>query len=326
MTARERFLRTMRFEQADRVPFWEEGLRQDVLDRWGAQEGWGEADHYERFGLDRRETFQPNLQPIPKVRRRVRTLRALERLATRYNPASRGRLPGLWRRRARAWAARDYPLGIQPYRGLFLSMCVGDWRTLTDALYLVADEPAAVARLMDRVADLAIGLIDRALAHVQFDYLHLSEPIASNAAPVIGPDTYRRLVLPACRRIVEHARSRGIDLVLMWSQGNVNALIPLWVDVGINALWCSDTVAGGVDYLRLRRTYGRSLALLGGLDVEVLTRDKAAIEREILTKVPPLLAEGGYIPAVDGRVREYVPFENYAYYRRLLNQVAGGPP
>ena len=37
--------------------------------------------------------------------------------------------------------------------------------------------------------------------------------------------------------------------------------------------------------------------------------------------VPPLLGDGGYIPLADGRVRKDMPFENYAYYRRLLKQV-----
>ena len=324
MTGRERFVRTMRFEQVDRAPFWEEGLREDVLSRWGEQEGWKEVDHFEVFGLDRRETFQPDLQPIPKLRSRVRTTRALEHLGARYSPTSRRRFPRDWKQRVKAWATRDYPLGLQPCRGLLLSVLVGDWRSLEDVLYLIADEPRAVGRLMDQVADLAMGRIDRALEEVEVDYVHLSEPIASNVAPVIGPETYRRIALPACRRIVEHANSRGIDLVMVWSQGNVKPLIPLWLDIGVNVLWCSDTVAAGVDYLQLRRAYGRSLALLGGLDVHVLTRDRAAIEAEILAKVPPLLKDGGYIPAVDGRVREYVPFENYAYYRRLLNRVAGG--
>ena len=216
-------------------------------------------------------------------------------------------------------------MGLQPYHGLFISGLVGEWRTLEDLLILVADEPAAVARLMERLADLAVGLIDRTRADVEFDYLHLSEPIASNAGPVIGPETYGRLVLPALRRIVEHARARGIDLILMWSQGNLKPLIPLWVEAGVNVLWVSDTVPGAVDYMQLRRTYGRSLALIGGLDVHVLTRDEAAIEAEIMAKVPPLLAEGGYIPSVDGRVREYVPFERYAFHRRLLNEVAARP-
>jgi hypothetical protein len=41
--------------------------------------------------------------------------------------------------------------------------------------------------------------------------------------------------------------------------------------------------------------------------------------------VPPLLAQGGYIPLADGRVRKDVPFANYAYYRRLLEEMTGRP-
>lgn len=39
------------------------------------------------------------------------------------------------------------------------------------------------------------------------------------------------------------------------------------------------------------------------------------------TKVPPLLAQGGYGPLADGQVRANVPFERYVYYWRLLEEV-----
>jgi hypothetical protein len=61
--------------------------------------------------------------------------------------------------------------------------------------------------------------------------------------------------------------------------------------------------------------------LIGGIDLDVLRRDKEAIRREIEEKVPPLLADGGYIPLADDRVRKDVPFENHVFYRRLLEQV-----
>ena len=38
---------------------------------------------------------------------------------------------------------------------------------------------------------------------------------------------------------------------------------------------------------------------------------------------PGLLEGGGYVPLADGRIRADVPFENYAYYRRLLEEVIG---
>jgi uroporphyrinogen decarboxylase len=55
--------------------------------------------------------------------------------------------------------------------------------------------------------------------------------------------------------------------------------------------------------------------------LDALRKDKTAIRQEIEEKVPPLIADGGFIPLADGRVRADVPFENYVYYRRLLARV-----
>jgi hypothetical protein len=76
-----------------------------------------------------------------------------------------------------------------------------------------------------------------------------------------------------------------------------------------------------MDYGDLRREFGRDLRLIGGIDTDVLRQDKPAIQREIEEKVPPLLAEGGYIPLADGRIRADIPFENYVYYRQMLEKV-----
>ena len=76
-----------------------------------------------------------------------------------------------------------------------------------------------------------------------------------------------------------------------------------------------------MDYRDLRQKFGRELRLIGGIDLDVLRRDKKAIRREVEEKVPPLVVDGGYVPLADGRVRIDVPFENYVYYRQLLQKV-----
>ena len=58
-----------------------------------------------------------------------------------------------------------------------------------------------------------------------------------------------------------------------------------------------------------------------GIDLDALRRDREAIRREVEEKVPPLVADGGYVPLADGRIRADVPFDNYAYYRQLLQKV-----
>jgi hypothetical protein len=76
-----------------------------------------------------------------------------------------------------------------------------------------------------------------------------------------------------------------------------------------------------MDYRSIRQDFGRDLRLIGGIDLDALRKDKKTIRREIELKVPPLIKDGGYVPLADGRVREDVPFENYVYYRELLQKI-----
>ena len=47
---------------------------------------------------------------------------------------------------------------------------------------------------------------------------------------------------------------------------------------------------------------------------------RADIEREVVSKVPQLVKEGGYSPFVDHAVPPDVPFEDFRYYVQLLHQ------
>jgi hypothetical protein len=78
-----------------------------------------------------------------------------------------------------------------------------------------------------------------------------------------------------------------------------------------------------MDYRDLRREFGRDLRLIGGIDLDALRGGREAIRSELEEKVPPLLADGGYVPLADGRVREDVTFSDYSYYRQLLKEIIG---
>jgi hypothetical protein len=57
--------------------------------------------------------------------------------------------------------------------------------------------------------------------------------------------------------------------------------------------------------------------------LDALRGGREAIRNELEGKVPPLLAEGGYVPLADGRVREDITFSDYSYYRQLLKEIIG---
>jgi uroporphyrinogen decarboxylase len=66
------------------------------------------------------------------------------------------------------------------------------------------------------------------------------------------------------------------------------------------------------------------MAFMGGIDKRELTKDKAAIDSEVLGKVPQLLEAGGYIPYVDHTVPPDVPWENFVYYMDLKQRCLEG--
>ena len=112
--------------------------------------------------------------------------------------------------------------------------------------------------------------------------------------------------------------------VVMRTYANARALVPSIIKWGFNCLWACEVNTEAMDYHALRREFGRDLRLIAGIDVDVLRDDEEAIRREVEEKVPPLLADGGYVPLADGRIRPYVPFANYVYYRKLLGKLIEG--
>ncbi len=78
-----------------------------------------------------------------------------------------------------------------------------------------------------------------------------------------------------------------------------------------------------MDIVEVRRKYGKSLGLIGGIDKRMLSKDKASIYDEVMSKVPFMIDSGGYIPTSDHAVPPDVSYENYLYYLELIRHIAG---
>lgn len=321
MTGRERFRETMRRGTPDRVPLFEDGLREDVLQRW-RREGLAEdADLSEMFWADRRERIPVDIEPRPRLEGPVVSRPDVEALRERLDPEDPERFPADWAERVEAWRRRDHVLELQLGRGFFLSVGVGDWRTFLPVMYALADRPAVVKDTMKLCGEFAARIAERVLQDVEVDCVIFSEPIGGNDRPLLSPRTYEEFVVPSYRPALEAAKRHGVETVVFVTYANARALLPCVLEAGFNCLWACEVNTEAMDYRDIRREFGRDLRLIGGIDLDVLALVKEAIRREVTGKVPPLLAGGGYVPLADGRVRSNVPFDSYVYYRRLLEQV-----
>jgi len=177
-------------------------------------------------------------------------------------------------------------------------------------------KPSLVHDMMDFIADFAMEVTHRALHDVCPDYFNFFEDFAHKGGPHFSPRIFKEFMLPRYRRVTEFMRQHGVDIIWLGSDGNTEVLIPLLIEAGITCIWPLEAAAG-MDSQKIRREHGEDLALSGGIDKREIAKGKKAVEREVMGKVPELIAEGGYIPTLDHSFPPDIAYENFFYYLQV---------
>ena len=183
------------------------------------------------------------------------------------------------------------------------------------------DDPALVDRMMEERADAIIQVTAEVLKHTRVDAFWYWEDMAYNHASLIDPRMFRRFALKHYVRVNEWLRAQGIRHIGLDSDGNISELIPIWIDAGLTHLWPFE-VQSGMDVLAVRKKYGRSLAMIGGIDKRKLALGAEAMRREV-DRVIPLVEQGGYIPELDHSVPPDVSWQVFGEYVRYVQHRLG---
>ncbi|MBA7552799.1 hypothetical protein ES705_45375 [subsurface metagenome] len=236
----------------------------------------------------------------------------------RLDPNTPERWPSDWDAYVQKMNGKSEPLslGVGSFYG-FLREWVGSERIL----YMFYDDPALIEDMMEHVLYLETEVIKRVLKDIKIQQYVFWEDMAYKAGPLISPAMVRKFMMPRYKKITDLLHSYGVDVIFLDSDGNVEQLVPLWLEVGINFIWPFE-VAAGNDAVALRKKYGKDLIIGGTIDKRALITGKEAIREEVMSKVPFLLEQGGYFPSVDHSVPPDVTFENYCYFINLMREVA----
>ncbi len=181
------------------------------------------------------------------------------------------------------------------------------YETLCYALYDQRDLVRAIADKLTELYDLAVQRM------LQFDRVKVvwgSDDMGFKTGLMISPDDTREFILPGHRRIAERAHAAGRPY-LLHACGNLNDIIDDLIDtVRIDAKHSfEDTIE---DVRVLKKTIGRRIALLGGIDVDFLCRsDAATIRHRVRDTLDICQPGGGYCLGTGNSVANYIPLDNY---------------
>jgi hypothetical protein len=235
------------------------------------------------------------------------------------NPATPERYPANWNAYVQEINGLTCPLSMEV--GGFFGY-IREWVGVERVLYMFYDDPGLVEDMMDTVLDLETEIIKRVSKDIKLEMVTYWEDMAYKAGPLISPDMFRKFMMPRYKKLNELLHSIGVDVIFVDSDGNLDLLIPLWLECGVNFVWPLE-VAAGNDAVALRKKYGKDLIMGGAIDKRALSKGKEAIKEEVMSKVPFLLEKGGYFPSLDHWVPPNVSFENFCYCINLLREIGG---
>lgn len=348
----------MEYQSVDHAPFWSCGGWPETTERW-KKEGY-DPDRLEPASVtDRKAWFGGWFHPNPPFERKVVQEDAdhivyinhegILMKEMKNNPyssmpqflkfpvATREEFRTFWKERMQSdLAARigpDWKTTLKDQRARPVPFIIisdrwggffGPLRNLVGVeglCMLFYDDPAFVEEMMDANADFIIAMMSQILDVIDIDAFGFWEDMAYNHAPLISPEMVRKHMFPRYKRVTEFLLGRGVKYIGLDSDGQIDSLIPVWMDAGLNFLYPFE-VQCGMDVLEVRRKYGKELRIWGGLDKRALARSPEAIDAE-LARLKPLIDEGGYIPHTDHSCPPDISFTNYCYHLERLAEICG---
>jgi uroporphyrinogen decarboxylase len=210
--------------------------------------------------------------------------------------------------------------------GRFVMVCVHDpyeasWSKLGPAYLLesMKRDPDLVKDVFGTITELNIRVCEELLGRgYEMDGAWIWGDIAYSRGTFFSPGMYEEILYPFHRRLMGYFRSRGLPIVYH-SDGDIRKVIPLLISAGVRCIQPIESKAN-MDLLELKRGYGDTLVLMGGVDFERVAEGPRQAEEEIRLKVGRAKEGGGYIYHSDHSVPPKVSLAEYKHVLDLVKR------
>jgi len=181
------------------------------------------------------------------------------------------------------------------------------YETFALALY---DQPDLITAMFDKIAEIFVPLAHTLVQMDRVIALWMGDDMGYKTGTMIAPEHLRKFVFPVQKRIADAAHQQGIPF-LLHSCGNLEAIMEDLISyVGIDAKHSFEDVIEPVESFTAR--YGDRIAVIGGVDVDILGR---GTEEQIRSRTRQILEScapsGGYVLGSGNSIANYIPLENF---------------
>jgi len=149
------------------------------------------------------------------------------------------------------------------------------------------------------------------------------DDLGYNKGTFMSPKLYEELIFPWHKKAIELAHKYGA-FVNMHSHGNINAIVPLLVDAGLdvlNPIGPSDNM----DLAVLKERFGDKLCLQGGLSKHIGFMNKEELKQHLTDRISVGSPGGGFILSSEGELPYEMKPENFVYFVEMSRKYRRNP-
>jgi uroporphyrinogen decarboxylase len=193
---------------------------------------------------------------------------------------------------------------------------------LEGMMLLLYDNPSLVRAVVDRVGQIIYDAFHVFCGMDKVFAIWLGDDMGFKTATLLQPQHLREYILPWHKRYAELAHRTG-RLFLLHSCGHVEAVMPdLIEDVRIDAKHSFEDVIIPVE--EFKRRWGNRVAVLGGVDVDLLSRGTEDDVRRRTSQILEACAPGGgYACGSGNSITNYMPTANYLAMIETIHRFNG---
>jgi uroporphyrinogen decarboxylase len=164
------------------------------------------------------------------------------------------------------------------------------------------------------------------LATLGVDILWLGDDFGTQNSLILSPAIWREFFKPRYAQLIAAFKQAKPDLKIAYhSDGNIEALLPEFIEVGVDIFNAVQPLA--INQSRLKKRFGKHLSYWGGVDIqEVLPHGSPHdVEQEVKLRLRTLGKGGGYILGPSHNIQPDVPLENILAFYQAAKQFGRYP-
>jgi uroporphyrinogen decarboxylase len=208
------------------------------------------------------------------------------------------------------WYEKNLPDNIAMWSMTYLFQKVSDLIGFAPMCMKLYEERDLVKAVTGKVGSYFVKFTEIMSQFSRCSAISIGDDMGHKSATLISPDDIREIFIPWHKKIISTAHAGG-KLGFFHVCGQVEAVMnDLIDDVGIDAKHSTQDVIE--PYSVSKKRWGSRVALLGGVDVDFITRSTTdEVKEYTYNLLDACVPGGGFAIGVGNWVADTIPFENY---------------